>query len=233
MDEIKIKDQLNSCEVISLYSETLSESFEILPYPYFQIISIDPPVLLVLWPNCQPPCLSICRLSDSLTHPSMCLFRCRLVLLSSFLMNLIWHSHNADLCICYLASRNHSSCESDVTKRRLTASLPLGCRRSTCFQINLQIKPMCCTSIMWPEMLKSDSWPTLAPFFPPSFLSLLPHELFILCLQFWVPILCCSYIGCKSCKSGVKSESKSHVSPAAFIPEKLLSISDPCVPGLM
>lgn len=45
------------------------------------------------------------------------------VLLSAFLTTLIWHSHIADLSICHLASRNYSSCESDVTERKLSAPL--------------------------------------------------------------------------------------------------------------
>lgn len=49
----------------------------------------------------------------------------RHVLLSAFLTTLIWHSHITNLWICHLASRNYSSCESDVTGRRVSApSLP-------------------------------------------------------------------------------------------------------------
>lgn len=78
--------------------------------------------------------------------------------LSAFLTTLIWHSHIADLWSCLMASRNYSSCESDVRERKPRApAWQPSQRKSTCFWINLQIKMIYCSSIRSLEMWKSDS----------------------------------------------------------------------------
>lgn len=128
-----------------------------------------------------------------------------------FLMNLIWHSHIADLCIWYLASRIHSSCESHGTKRR---PLLLGRRKSTCFQINLQIKVICCTYSSCVQKcgnpIPCSCWLLLYSFF------LFFYMYFLSCASYCkFPCSHCYYLGYKSKKSESKTKSKYLFSPAA------------------
>lgn len=93
-------------------------------------------------------------------------------------------------------------------------------RRSTCFQINLKIKMIYCSSIICLEMWKSDSLRMHTVFFTPTWILHLSPQ--VISSHLALPL---SWVNRRI--QDLKQRPESHVFPTTFIPETLQSILTP------